>query len=156
MVERTEKRRPLHSHARSLSEKMGDPSPVQMGIEMAKKAIEYDNGHMYVQAIMCYDLALDYFKAALNGNLSLSFSALLLLFVPCVFSASCLSGGGAKYDTAIDVHLQKREIKTKESTKSKTKTKREIRKKIEREIYRTNTHGSETDLETHKRNNSHR
>ena len=45
---------------------MADPAPVQLGIEMAKKAIEYDNGHMYVQAIMCYDLAVDYFGKALH------------------------------------------------------------------------------------------
>lgn len=43
-------------------------SPVTLGIEMAKKAIEYDNGHMYVQAIMCYDLAVDYFGKALPGK----------------------------------------------------------------------------------------
>jgi len=44
-------------------------SPVVLGIEMAKKAIDYDNGRMYVQSIMCYDLAVDYFNRALPGKL---------------------------------------------------------------------------------------
>jgi len=43
-------------------------SPVVLGIEMAKRAIDYDNGRMYVQAIMCYDLAVDYFNRALPGK----------------------------------------------------------------------------------------
>jgi tetratricopeptide (TPR) repeat protein len=41
---------------------------IQLGIEMAKKAIEYDNAHKYAQAILCYDMTLEYFQQAVEAE----------------------------------------------------------------------------------------
>jgi hypothetical protein len=56
-----------------------EAEPIQLGIEMAKRAIEYDNGHKYSMAIMCYDLALDYFHKAQTGETWLHWWLIALL-----------------------------------------------------------------------------
>ncbi len=49
----------------------GSSSPVQVAITMAKRAIAFDNGKQYTEALHYYEVALQHFEKALTSNFPL-------------------------------------------------------------------------------------